>query len=103
MIASKNDNNNSGTKEIIIWPTYIDAKKSRKEGRKVPKELGVNNPRLKDIESKLRKMGYEFKTEKDKSYPRENWKICGYIKVKVNDENISKLEFLKRLCKSLKA
>ena len=83
-------------KEIIIWPVYLDSEKSRKEGRKIPKELGVKNPKLKDIFSALKKMGYNAEIVKNKSYPKECWESSGYIKVKV-DENISKLDVIKKV------
>ncbi|MBA2847002.1 signal recognition particle subunit SRP19 [Methanococcus maripaludis] len=88
-------------KEIILWPAYIDLKRTKNEGRKVPKEIAVQNPKLKDIASKIKKMGLEYSVENKKSYPKESWEICGYIKVKV-DENTSKLQFLKEICTNMK-
>ena len=86
-------------KEIIIWPAYIDKEKSRKEGRRVPKNLGVKNPRLNGIYKTLKNMGYSPEMVKNKCYPRRHWEISGYIKVKV-DENTSKLELLKEICRN---
>ncbi|WP_459200975.1 signal recognition particle subunit SRP19/SEC65 family protein [Methanococcus sp. CF] len=85
-------------KEMIIWPAYIDVKRTKNEGRKVPKEFAVQNPKLKDIVRKIKKMGLEYSVDDKKSYPKEPWEVSGYIKVKV-DENTSKLQFLKEICK----
>lgn len=41
---------------MIIWPSYIDKKKSRREGRKVPEELAIEKPSLKDIEKALKNL-----------------------------------------------
>ncbi|WP_292460202.1 signal recognition particle subunit SRP19/SEC65 family protein [Methanothermococcus sp.] len=87
-------------KEIIIWPVYLDVGKSRKEGRKVSKELGIKTPKLKNIYNILIKMGYTAELIKNKSYPKEPWETVGYIKVKVNDD-VSKTELIKKICKKV--
>jgi signal recognition particle subunit SRP19 len=88
-------------KEIIIWSAYLDAGKSRKEGRKIPKELCINSPKIKDLYNSLKKLGYDAEIVKNKCYPKEWWEVVGYIKVKVN-EDISKLEVIKKICENLK-
>lgn len=85
---------------MIIWPAYIDLKRTKNEGRKVPKEFAVQNPKLKDIAGKLKKMGLEYSIEHKKSYPKDPWEICGYIKVKA-DKRTSKLQILKEICKNM--
>ncbi len=87
-------------KELIIWSSYIDCNKSRAEGRKIPKELCINNPKLRDISEALKKMGYNTEIVKNKCYPREWWENVGYVKVKVDDD-VHKLELIKKICKSL--
>ena len=42
--------------ERILYPCYFDATLQRREGRRVPKELGVKSPDLPAIEAVLRKM-----------------------------------------------
>ncbi|AXI25378.1 signal recognition particle protein Srp19 [Methanofervidicoccus sp. A16] len=86
-------------KEIVIWPVYIDRERSRREGRQVPKSLGVKNPKLDSIYRTLKKMGYSPQMVRNKCHPRRHWEPCGYIKVKV-EEGISKLELLKEICRN---
>ena len=86
-------------KEIVIWPIYIDREKSRREGRQVPKSIGIKNPRLENIYRTLKKIGYSPQMVKNKCYPRRHWEHSGYIKVKV-EENISKLGLLKEICRN---
>jgi len=88
-------------KEITIWPAYIDLKKTKNEGRKVPKSFGIMNPKIKDIFDQIQKMGHECTMDNKKSYPKEPWELSGYLKVKI-DKNTSKLEFLKELSKKMK-
>ena len=35
--------------QVIIWPTYFDVAKSRKEGRRVPKNCAVQAPKIVEI------------------------------------------------------
>ncbi len=91
-------------KEYIIWSSYINKNKSRKLGRKVPKDIAINNPKLSKILGVIRKLGYEAELIKNKKYPKEWWDVNagGYIKVKVNEnDKISKLELLKKICSYL--
>ena len=84
---------------MIIWPAYIDKNKTRKEGRRVPEELAIENVKLKDIEKALKKLGLEPKVYRDKRYPRQHWEICGCIEV---DYKGNKLQLLKEICKTIK-
>ncbi|HID47468.1 MAG TPA: signal recognition particle protein Srp19 [Methanothermococcus okinawensis] len=84
---------------MVIWPVYIDRDSSRREGRQVPRDLGVKNPNVKNIYRALKKMGYSPEMIRDKCYPRRHWEISGYVKVKV-EEGTSKLELLKEVCKN---
>ncbi|NPA62954.1 MAG: signal recognition particle protein Srp19 [Methanococci archaeon] len=84
---------------MIIWPAYIDKKKSRREGRKVPKNLAIENVKLKDIEKALKKLGLQPRTYKTKKYPRQHWEMCGCVEVEYNG---NKLKLLKEICKAIK-
>ena len=84
---------------MIIWPVYIDKKKSRKEGRRVPEDLAIEKPSLKDIERALKKLGLEPKIHRDKRYPRQHWDVCGCIEI---DYKGNKLQLLKEICKTIK-
>ncbi|WP_423793021.1 signal recognition particle subunit SRP19/SEC65 family protein [Methanocaldococcus indicus] len=84
---------------MIIWPAYIDKEKSRKEGRKVPKNLAIKNPRVDKIAKALERMGFNVKIYRDKRYPRQHWDVCGCVEI---DYQGNKLELLKKICKELK-
>ncbi|WP_333582250.1 signal recognition particle subunit SRP19/SEC65 family protein [Methanoculleus bourgensis] len=49
--------------ERILYPCYFDATLQRREGRRVPKELGVKSPDLPAIEAVLRKMKVPYRLE----------------------------------------
>ena len=84
---------------MIIWPVYIDKKKTRKEGRRVPEDLAIETPSLKAIERALKKLGLEPKIHRDKRYPRQHWDVCGCIEI---DYKGNKLQLLKEICKIIK-
>ena len=49
--------------ERILYPCYFDATLQRREGLRVPKELGVKSPDLPAIEAVLRKMKVPYRLE----------------------------------------
>ena len=87
--------------ETIIWPVYIDSKKSRGEGRKIKKNDAVSSPKLTEISRAARKLNLNPKTEDDKSYPRFWWEGSG--RIIVERENISKKNLLLKISKTIKS
>lgn len=81
---------------IIIWPEYLDSRRTRSEGRKVPLSIAVKKPTVEEIAKVLKAMGIEPVIELDKKYPRSWWSSRGRIKVRKN--TIKKYELLKKLC-----
>jgi len=86
--------------ETMIWPVYIDSKKSRNEGRKVSKEYAVSKPKLTEISRAARKLNLNSKVEDDKSYPGSWWEHSG--RVIVERENTSKNEILVKISETIK-
>ncbi|VDP24710.1 unnamed protein product [Heligmosomoides polygyrus] len=56
---------------IVIYPTYLDSKKSLQQGRKIPKELAVENPTAAEIMDVLTATGLNPVLERGKLHPRE--------------------------------
>ena len=57
--------------ENVIWPAYLDAEKTRSEGRRVAKELAVEEPTVDEIAKAVQQVGYDAVIERSKTYPRE--------------------------------
>lgn len=86
-------------KYVIIYPAYLNAKISRKKGRRVPREYTVKNPTVNEIFRAARKLRLSPVVEAGKSYPRNWFYEKGRIKVvKVK----SKLNTLKMIGAALK-
>nr|WP_303715762.1 signal recognition particle subunit SRP19/SEC65 family protein [Methanoculleus marisnigri] len=49
--------------ERILYPCYFDVTLQRREGRRVPRNLGVKSPELTAIEAVLRKMKVPYRVE----------------------------------------
>jgi len=57
--------------ENVIWPAYLDASKTRSEGRRVPRDLAVDDPTVDEIAEAAQQVGYDAVIERDMTYSRE--------------------------------
>jgi len=71
--------------ENVIWPAYLDAARSRSEGRRVPEDLAVPDPTVDEIASAVQQVGYDAVIERDRTYPRE-YEPRGRVIVKGADD-----------------
>ena len=71
--------------ELVIWPAYIDSTKSRSEGRRVPRDVAVEEPDAREVAKAVKQVGYEPTYEPDKRYPRSWWE-AGRVTVDADDE-----------------
>ncbi|ELZ13539.1 Signal recognition particle 19 kDa protein [Halovivax asiaticus JCM 14624] len=68
--------------ENVIWPAYLDAERTRREGRRVPHELAVSEPTVDEIAKAVQQVGYDATVERDKTYSREPWRTRGRVVVR---------------------
>ena len=68
--------------ENVIWPAYLDADLSRKEGRRVPEGLAVEEPTVEEIAQAVQQIGYDATIEREKAYSREPWAQRGRVVVR---------------------
>jgi len=61
-----------GTQKYVIWPIYFDQGTSRSKGRRVPKNLAINNPTVQDIFKVAQSLTLHPQIE-NKSYPSLWW------------------------------
>ncbi len=71
--------------ENVIWPAYLDADRTRSEGRRIPKDLAVSEPTVDEIASAVQQVGYDAVIERDQTYPRE-YEPRGRVIVKGADD-----------------
>lgn len=79
---------------MIIWPAYLDSRKSRSQGRRVPLEYAVESPSASEILRAAKKLHLEARMESEKSYPASWWESSGRVLVEYEG---SKRELLIKL------
>ncbi len=84
--------------KAIIWPIYFDAGKTRKEGRRVAKNVAIPSPRINEIEEAAAKLGLEHELVPDKGYPKNPWSKPGMLLVEKKE---SKERIITQIAKQL--
>lgn len=65
----------------VIWPAYIDAERSRGQGRAVSRRDAVEKPTVDEILVAALEMGFQAEAERDKHYPKEWWEKPGRVRI----------------------
>ncbi len=84
--------------KAIIWPAYFDSAKTRKEGRRVPKNLAVQSPKIMEIQEAAQKLSLGFEVVANKGYPKAPWMKTGMLLV---EKKGSKEQVISRIAKQL--
>lgn len=67
--------------KLVIWPVYLDATKSRAEGRVLSMKDAVKSPVLKEIEKAASELHLAPVVEADKAHPKSWWVVSGRVLV----------------------
>lgn len=94
MIMAYDDDN-----AIVLWPEYFEKNRSRSEGRRLPKDLCVDDPDLDIIAKGAMLLDLEYKILEDKAYPNNWTKRRGCVRVEKG--KLKKTEILPRIGKVL--
>lgn len=85
---------------VILWPVYFDSSRTRREGRRLPKNLCVNSPSIIILEKAVKNLGLDSEISPESAYPRLPWIKMGFIMVKKDGK--SKSQILKEVASELK-
>lgn len=85
-------------RKIVLWPVYFDSSKTRKEGRKVPKNIAVPNPNLSEIQKAAEHLGMKPEVETNAAYPAIHWRKTGRILVQKRE---TKMQTLMKMAKEI--
>ncbi|MCW4001798.1 MAG: signal recognition particle protein Srp19 [Candidatus Bathyarchaeota archaeon] len=85
--------------KIVLWPVYFDSKKTRMEGRRVPRNLSVQSPKLEEIQRAAKRMGLQHEIAHEAIHPSSPWKKTGLLIVPKKD---SKVKMLRKIAKELR-
>eukprot|EP00525_Craspedostauros_australis_P000670 CAMPEP_0198111162 /NCGR_PEP_ID=MMETSP1442-20131203/3137_1 /TAXON_ID= /ORGANISM="Craspedostauros australis, Strain CCMP3328" /LENGTH=252 /DNA_ID=CAMNT_0043767495 /DNA_START=408 /DNA_END=1165 /DNA_ORIENTATION=+ len=73
-------------KFMVIYPSYLDATKTMKQGRRISKEDAVDTPTISDISQALQQLTMRHVIQPHKGYPRDTtvlWDNPGRVKVEL--------------------
>ncbi|MFX1498599.1 MAG: signal recognition particle subunit SRP19/SEC65 family protein [Promethearchaeota archaeon] len=84
----------------IFWPQYFDLKKTRAEGRRVPRKFAIEKVHSNDLYNAAKNLGYDAQHEKQYKYSRAWWEEPGRILINTMGKKKSKV--LIELAKELK-
>ena len=89
-------------KDYVIWPSYLDKNLSKKDGRKLPKNLALDHPRFDEIKKALESIGINHQIEKNSKYPKEQGKDDRNLGRFLVEKKFSKNEILKKISKEIR-
>ena len=84
--------------KAIIWPIYFDVSKTRKEGRRVPKHLAVQSPKIVEIKEAVDRLGLRNEVRVEAHFSKMPWAKTGMILVEKNEP---KEKILQKIAKQL--
>ncbi|MCX8170429.1 MAG: signal recognition particle protein Srp19 [Candidatus Bathyarchaeota archaeon] len=84
---------------IVLWPVYFDSTKTRREGRRLPKNLCIPSPNIMMLENAVKKLGLSYEVCEESFYPRIPWIKMGSIIMKKSGE--SKLQVMRKIASEL--
>ena len=77
-----------------LYPVYFDAARTRAEGRRVGKELAVENPLAREIVDAVSLLGLNVVFEPGKMHPKD-WANPGRVRCLVKEEGVPKNKMVK--------
>ncbi|TFG08396.1 MAG: signal recognition particle protein Srp19 [Promethearchaeota archaeon] len=86
---------------LIFWPQYFDAKRSRSDGRRLPKNLAIDKINTKEIAKAAKNLGYHAEIEGNFKYPKAWYEDPGRVVIDTKGKQKSKviLEIAKEIRK----
>jgi signal recognition particle subunit SRP19 len=84
--------------KAIIWPIYFDASKTRKKGRRVPKNLAVQSPKIAEVKEAADKLGLKNEINLEAHFPKTHWAKTGMLLVEKKE---AKEKIIQKIAKQL--
>ena len=84
--------------KVIIWPIYFDSAKTRKEGRRIPKNMAVQSPKIAEIKEATDKLGLKNEINLEAHFPKIPWAKSGMLLVEKTE---AKEKIIQKIAKQL--
>jgi len=85
---------------LIFWPQYFELKKTRSQGRKLPKNLAIEKVSIEEIAAAAKRLEYQVQIEPSLKYPKSWWEESG--RVLINTKGKKKSKVIKEIAKEIK-
>lgn len=82
--------------KIIIWPTYFDSSKSRRDGRRVVRSLAVASPGISELKEAADRLKFTCESLADVSYPKMPWLKTGMLLVEKKGSKNQTIDMIAR-------
>lgn len=89
-------------KDYVVWPSYFDKNLSKKDGRKLPKNLALDHPKFEEIKKALESIEINYQIEKNSKYPKEQGKEGRNLGRFIVEKKFSKNEILRKISKEMR-
>ncbi|MFX0135644.1 MAG: signal recognition particle subunit SRP19/SEC65 family protein [Candidatus Hodarchaeota archaeon] len=76
---------------LIFWPQYFDAKRTRSNGRRLPKKFAIEKVSLEEIAKAARNLGYNTEIERNYKYSRTWWDDPGRVLIDTKGKRKTKV------------
>ena len=87
-----------GEDSFVIWTVNVDKKKSRSEGRRIPRRFSVPNVRIDELAKACEALGLSYTVE-HKKYPRCWWEEGGRVRVA---KKMKKTELMTKIAEKIR-
>jgi signal recognition particle subunit SRP19 len=84
--------------KAIIWPVYFDSSKTRKEGRRVPKNLAAQSPKILELKEAVDRLGLKNEVNLEAHFPKMPWAKTGMLLVEKKE---AKEKIIQKVAKQL--
>jgi signal recognition particle subunit SRP19 len=84
--------------KAIIWPIYFDISRTRKEGRRVPKNIAVQSPKIDEVKQAVDRLGLGNEIRPEAHFPKVPWAKTGMLLVEKRE---SKEKIIQKIAKQL--
>ena len=84
--------------KAIIWPIYFDTNRTRKQGRRVPKNLAVQFPKIDELKQAVEKLGLKNEVNLEAHFPKFHWAKTGMLLVEKKE---AKQAIIQKIAKQL--
>ncbi|MGA3112710.1 MAG: signal recognition particle subunit SRP19/SEC65 family protein [Candidatus Bathyarchaeia archaeon] len=84
--------------KAIIWPIYFDANKTRRNGRRVAKNLAVQSLKIDEVKQAVDRLGLKNEVRLEAHFPRIPWVKTGMLLVEKKE---AKEKIIQKIAKQL--